>query len=140
MTEWMLKNGPEAEMAVLSDLEAEWKSDLEAQAHHSANSMTILDASSAEPAAHETTKEDSAMAQDAATDLARAAQQLVDSVADNDSDKFKNSAFLALMRRIASQQLTVQGNDLVETSQPLDTETDSGSQDTSGTSSAIPLN
>ncbi|CAJ2505379.1 Uu.00g127730.m01.CDS01 [Anthostomella pinea] len=49
------------------------------------------------------------------TALAHAAQQLVDSVSDNESEKFKNSAFLRVMRRIASQELAVQDNDLVET-------------------------
>ncbi|KAI1321253.1 hypothetical protein F5Y16DRAFT_389221 [Xylariaceae sp. FL0255] len=61
-----------------------------------------------------TTETPLADTEDSKSELARAAQQLVESLADNDSDKFKNSEFLALMRRIASQQLTVEGNDLVE--------------------------
>jgi hypothetical protein len=87
---------------------------------------------------HEMAKEDETAAKDADTELARAAQQLVDSVADNESDKFRNSAFLALMRRIASQQLTVQGNDLVEAPQPT-AETSSDSHMTSETSATTPI-
>ncbi|KAI1131085.1 hypothetical protein F5Y10DRAFT_234225 [Nemania abortiva] len=108
MNEWMLHNAPESEMSGQDELNAQTGVDLSAS----------LDAASAEPAAQEAPKEDTADDQNQDTELARAAQQLVDSVADNDSEKFKNSEFLALMRRIASQQLTVQGNDLVERPQP----------------------
>ncbi|KAI3320251.1 hypothetical protein HD806DRAFT_506942 [Xylariaceae sp. AK1471] len=132
MNEWMVQNGPQAEMSSQSKLNAQHSDNL------TAHIDTALDVASPEPAAHEMVKEDSAGAQEADTELARAAQQLVDSVADNDSDKFKNSAFLALMRRIASQQLTVQGNDLVEAPQPPTTETDSGSHVTGETLAATP--
>ncbi|KAI0105073.1 hypothetical protein GGR51DRAFT_520729 [Nemania sp. FL0031] len=108
MNEWMLHNAPESETRDQTELDAQGSVDLTAS----------LDAASSEHTAQEAPKEDSADDRDQDTELARAAQQLVDSVADNDSDKFKNSEFLALMRRIASQQLTVQGNDLVERPQP----------------------
>ncbi|CAJ2507531.1 Uu.00g087170.m01.CDS01 [Anthostomella pinea] len=49
------------------------------------------------------------------TALAHAAQQLVDSVSNNEREKFKNSSFLHVMRRIASQEFAVQDNNLVET-------------------------
>ncbi|KAK6072058.1 hypothetical protein SCUP234_08729 [Seiridium cupressi] len=48
------------------------------------------------------------------SDLARAAQQLVDAVADNDSEKFRKSNFVDLMRRIAAQEVVVENNALVE--------------------------
>ncbi|KAJ8129067.1 hypothetical protein O1611_g4566 [Lasiodiplodia mahajangana] len=108
MNEWMLHNAPEPEAKSQNEFDTQSGVDLTAN----------LDAASAEPTAQEASKEDSTDGRDQDTELARAAQQLVDSVADNDSDKFKNSEFLALMRRIASQQLTVQGNDLVERPQP----------------------
>ncbi|KAI0453045.1 hypothetical protein F5B21DRAFT_481367 [Xylaria acuta] len=98
MDEWMLQNGPEVD-AEVDDLTAS------------------LNAASAEPIVHEPTEEESEGSEEQETELARAAQQLVDLLADNDTEKFKNSEFISLMRRIASRQLTVQGNDLVETPQ-----------------------
>ncbi|KAH8666713.1 hypothetical protein BX600DRAFT_511617 [Xylariales sp. PMI_506] len=52
------------------------------------------------------------------TELARVAQQLVDSVSNDTSEKFKNSNFLEMMRRIAGGQVVVEGNNLVDTTQP----------------------
>ncbi|KAI0601977.1 hypothetical protein F4775DRAFT_537804 [Biscogniauxia sp. FL1348] len=71
------------------------------------------------------------------TELARAAQQLVDSVSDNDSEKFRNSSFLQMMRRIAAEEVTVRGNELVETPRAGGTEVGSGSHVTGRTSAAI---
>ncbi|KAI5922897.1 hypothetical protein F4810DRAFT_671933 [Camillea tinctor] len=64
------------------------------------------------------------------TELARAAQQLVDSVSDNDSEKFRNSSFLQMMRRIAAEEVTVRGNELVETSRAGSTDVGSSSHAT----------
>ncbi|KAI8631102.1 hypothetical protein F5Y19DRAFT_425059 [Xylariaceae sp. FL1651] len=127
MNDWMIQNGPQAD-----------KGADELKSHNDTNQTTSPNTATSKPVAEETTKEDSAETQDTDTELARAAQQLVDSVSDNGSDKFKNSEFLALMRRIASQQLTVQGNDLVEAPQPSSTETGSGSHVTGRTSAATP--
>ncbi|KAI0133578.1 hypothetical protein BJ170DRAFT_166682 [Xylariales sp. AK1849] len=55
------------------------------------------------------------------SELARAAEQLVSAVQDDSSEKFRNSKFLDLMRKIASQEVIVQGNNLVETSQTTTT-------------------
>ncbi|KAI0184860.1 hypothetical protein EV127DRAFT_223045 [Xylaria flabelliformis] len=93
MDDWMLQNGAEND-----DLAAS------------------LDAAEAETTVRETTEEEPEGNEEQETELARAAQQLVDLLADNDTEKFKNSEFISLMRRIASRQLTVQGNDLVEKS------------------------
>lgn len=49
------------------------------------------------------------------SELAMAAQQILDSVSDNDSAKFRESSFMQLMRRIASKDLVVRHNDLVDT-------------------------
>ncbi|KAI1112232.1 hypothetical protein F5Y14DRAFT_276348 [Nemania sp. NC0429] len=126
MNEWMTQNGPEVEARTQDELSGQDSNSLAA----------ALAAAEAESTAREASKEDSAEDREQETELARAAQQLVDSVADNDSEKFKNSEFLALMRRIASQQLTVQGNDLVEKPQlPLDTDTSSNLH-TAGTGSS----
>lgn len=48
------------------------------------------------------------------SELARAAQQLVDAVSDNNSEKFRKSNFVDLMRRIAAQEIVVENNSLVE--------------------------
>ncbi|KAI1203733.1 hypothetical protein F5X97DRAFT_281840 [Nemania serpens] len=129
MNEWMAQNGPEVETRTQGELGGQ-----------DDNSLAAELTAEVESTAREVLKEDSAEDQEQETELARAAQQLVDSVADNDSEKFKNSEFLALMRRIASQQLTVQGNDLVERPQPpLNTDASSDPH-TAGTESADRLN
>lgn len=47
-------------------------------------------------------------------DLVRAATGILSSVSDNQSDKFKNSSFLDLMRRIQNYEIVVSGTDLVD--------------------------
>ncbi|KAF3068439.1 hypothetical protein GL218_08358 [Daldinia childiae] len=51
------------------------------------------------------------------SELAMAAQQILDSVSGNKSDKFKNSGFIQMMQRIAAQELVVRDNNLVESLQ-----------------------
>ncbi|KAI1649269.1 uncharacterized protein F4817DRAFT_32188 [Daldinia loculata] len=48
------------------------------------------------------------------SELAMAAQQILDSVSGNKSDKFKNSGFIQMMQKIAAQELVVRDNNLVE--------------------------
>lgn len=48
------------------------------------------------------------------TELARVAQQLVDSVASDESEKFRNSNFLSLMRKIAAKEVVIQDSNLVD--------------------------
>ncbi|KAI0553142.1 hypothetical protein F4679DRAFT_532086 [Xylaria curta] len=114
MDDWMLQNGAEND-----DLAAS------------------LDTAEAEATVRETTEEEPEGNEEQETELARAAQQLVDLLADNDTEKFKNSEFISLMRRIASRQLTVQGNDLVEKS-PTPPSTDAGTASTLPTTSHQP--
>ncbi len=47
-------------------------------------------------------------------ELKRAAASILDSVADNTSQKFQQSSFLALMKRIAEEKVVLKGEDLVE--------------------------
>ena len=47
-------------------------------------------------------------------ELSRTAGQLLDSVGDNQSQKFQNSSFLALMRRLRNKEVTVSGDKMVE--------------------------
>ncbi|KAI0878618.1 hypothetical protein GGS24DRAFT_367370 [Hypoxylon argillaceum] len=134
MDEWMLENGPQTEMSGPDELNTQRSDD----------DLTIdLEAASAESIAHEAAQENVVKDRDQETELARAAQQLVDCVADNDSEKFKNSEFIALMRRIASQQLTVQGNDLVERPQSsslADTNSDSQTSSTTAAGNSAAAN
>jgi hypothetical protein len=51
------------------------------------------------------------------TELARVAQQLVNSVSDNTSEKFKKSTFMGLIGRIAAGDIVVANNDFVESPQ-----------------------
>ena len=46
-------------------------------------------------------------------DLARAAVDIVNSVADNTSEKFKNSRFFELMRRIGNREVVVEGDGFI---------------------------
>ena len=54
--------------------------------------------------------------------LARTAGQLLDSVKDNQSDKFQNSQFLQLMRQLRDHEVTVKGDKIVGVTSPEDTE------------------
>lgn len=49
-------------------------------------------------------------------ELARAAISILGSVSENDSEKFKNSNFFELMRRIGNREVVVEGTDLVDAS------------------------
>ncbi|KAI0851124.1 hypothetical protein F5Y00DRAFT_15533 [Daldinia vernicosa] len=51
------------------------------------------------------------------SELAMAAQQILDSVSGDKSDKFKNSGFIQMMQKIAAQELVVRDNNLVESPQ-----------------------
>jgi hypothetical protein len=61
-------------------------------------------------------------------ELARAAVDIVNSVADNTSDKFKNSRFFELMRRIGNREVVVEGDSFVNaaTGETVNTENDGG--------------
>jgi hypothetical protein len=52
--------------------------------------------------------------------LARTAGQLLDSVKNNQSDKFQNSQFLQLMRQLRDKEVTVEGDKIVGVLSPED--------------------
>ncbi|KAI9786039.1 MAG: hypothetical protein M1816_008130 [Peltula sp. TS41687] len=52
--------------------------------------------------------------EDVKNELARTAAQFLDSVKDDHSQKFRNSSFLELMRRIRDREVVVRGNNMVE--------------------------
>jgi len=62
------------------------------------------------------------MQQDDPDALARTAAQLLESVKDNQSDKFQNSQFLELMRQLRDREVTVEGDKIVGTNQEDDQE------------------
>ncbi|KAI1473623.1 hypothetical protein F4774DRAFT_38392 [Daldinia eschscholtzii] len=51
------------------------------------------------------------------SELAMAAQQILDSVSGDKSEKFKNSGFIQMMQKIAAQELVVRDNNLVDATQ-----------------------
>lgn len=53
---------------------------------------------------------------DDADELAKTAGQLLDSVSHEQSEKFKNSSFLALMRRIRDREVHIEGDEFREVS------------------------
>jgi hypothetical protein len=67
-----------------------------------------------EPFVEETEKGKEKEKEGEGDELARTAGQLLDSVQENTSAKFRNSNFLALMRRIRDKEVVVEGNDMVE--------------------------
>ncbi|EAU33357.1 conserved hypothetical protein [Aspergillus terreus NIH2624] len=64
-------------------------------------------------------KEDPQSRVNDADELARTAGQLLDSVSHDQSQKFRESNFLALMRRIRDREVHVEGDEFRETSQSL---------------------
>ncbi|KAL4896306.1 hypothetical protein BDV59DRAFT_172593 [Aspergillus ambiguus] len=64
-------------------------------------------------------KEDPQSQLNDADELARTAGQLLDSVSHDQSQKFRESNFLALMRRIRDREVHVEGDEFRETSQSL---------------------
>lgn len=72
-----------------------------------------------------TTKDTPDRSQAGDSELAKAAQLIINSVAENQTDKFKNSDFFKMMRRIAEQDLVVRDNALVQVDQ-TSTTADSG--------------
>ena len=47
--------------------------------------------------------------------LAKTAQELLEKVEHNNTDKFRNSQFLSLMRKLRDREMKVEGNNMVET-------------------------
>jgi len=58
--------------------------------------------------------------------LAATAQELLEKVEHNQSDKFKNSQFLGLMRKLADRQVRVEGDKMVETADAAVTSSSAG--------------
>ncbi|MCJ1382639.1 hypothetical protein MMC17_005752 [Xylographa soralifera] len=54
-----------------------------------------------------------------ADELARTAGQLLDNLKDEHSQKFQNSSFLALMRQLRDKEVRVEGDQMVDNTQPL---------------------
>ncbi|PWY93818.1 peroxin-20 [Aspergillus sclerotioniger CBS 115572] len=67
----------------------------------------------------QTDKNDAQARVNDADELARTAGQLLDSVKHEQSQKFRESNFLALMRRIRDREVHIEGDEFRETSQPL---------------------
>ncbi|MCJ1286235.1 hypothetical protein MMC26_005580 [Xylographa opegraphella] len=54
-----------------------------------------------------------------ADELARTAGQLLDNLRDEHSQKFQNSSFLALMRQLRDKEVRVEGDQMIDNTQPL---------------------
>ncbi|KXX74973.1 hypothetical protein MMYC01_208344 [Madurella mycetomatis] len=65
-------------------------------------------------------------------DLARAAVDIVNSVSGNTSEKFKNSRFFELMRRIGNREVVVEGDNFVNASTGETVDTSATEHDNSG--------
>lgn len=122
MNEWMLKEGFEGQVA---DWSVEQIANQATPSIGPTASQGIANFVNGEPIIEPAAAVTEAIDQEnhsednplSSTDLARAAQQLVDAVSDNQSEKFRNSSFVEMMRRIAAQEVVIQGNNLVDASQ-----------------------
>ncbi|KAI5866088.1 hypothetical protein GGS23DRAFT_367790 [Durotheca rogersii] len=123
MRAWMSINGSAAEAAE-TDAQSERYAEAEVEALRVATAelaeqdLAEQDAALAAEEAEEAlaAAEEQAAVRDEPDDseLALAAQQILDSVADNQTDKFKNSTFVQMMRNIAERKLVVRDNALVD--------------------------
>ncbi|KAK1779662.1 hypothetical protein QBC45DRAFT_410642 [Copromyces sp. CBS 386.78] len=100
--EWMAKNGPTAE----NNAKVGPPTDEE---------MVVIDADLENLAQEQETKEEAeARRREGNEELAKAANAILTSVADNQSEKFQKSTFLDLMRRIGNREVEVDGDKLVD--------------------------
>jgi hypothetical protein len=119
---WMAEHGPRVETA------AEAKPP-------TADEMEVIDAN-LEKMAQEQDKRRSD------DELARAAVDIVNAVADNTSEKFKNSRFFELMRRIGNREVVVEGDSFVNatTGETVKTAHDDDHEDSGlGSDAATPV-
>ncbi len=120
--QWMAEHGPHTE------------AELQGRQPPTAAEMEVIDAD-LEKLAQEQDKRRSD------DELARAAVDIVASVADNTSDKFKNSRFFELMRRIGNREVVVEGDGFINatTGESVNTEHDDNHDDSGfGSDTATP--
>ncbi|KAK4145280.1 uncharacterized protein C8A04DRAFT_35992 [Dichotomopilus funicola] len=97
--EWMAEHGPHTEATATK------------MAPPTPAEMKIIDANMEEIAAEQDeVKEMTARGNE---ELVRAATEIISSIADNTSEKFKNSRFFELMRRIGNREVVVEGDSFV---------------------------
>ncbi|KAK3316300.1 hypothetical protein B0H66DRAFT_592512 [Apodospora peruviana] len=124
--EWMKEHGPTAdsrqqEMGTVANNGEKLAEDLEHGQQMGAPSVfpTIVPQAESQADINERKRRED-------EELAKAAHQIVTSVSDNLTEKFKNSNFLELMRRIGNKEVVVEGDSLVdaETGQNITKESD----------------
>ncbi|KAK3692656.1 hypothetical protein B0T22DRAFT_21483 [Podospora appendiculata] len=112
---WMAQHGPRTEARIAQPPTAEEMVAIDAnleelaqelEERRAAGDPAVLPTKGPEAEARRRKREDD--------DLARAAVDILSSVSDNQSEKFKNSNFLQLMRRIGNREIVVEGTDLVD--------------------------
>jgi hypothetical protein len=109
---WMAQHGPQVGSSSSKEVTAEEASAAPAETAQppTAAEMEVIDAR-LEQLAQE---QDDIHKRQSDEELARAAASIVRSVAGNTSDKFRNSRFLELMRRIGNREVVVQGDSGVD--------------------------
>ncbi|KAI1769409.1 hypothetical protein GGR53DRAFT_474209 [Hypoxylon sp. FL1150] len=127
---WCAANGPESEAQVNEFLQSETTTTTTLQEEQQTteqqqSAATVETHQLAEPDLAFLSNDETARAEEQQpksqraedSELAQAAQQILDSVASNESAKFRESAFMQMMRRIAAQDLVVRDNALVDAPQ-----------------------
>jgi hypothetical protein len=116
LDDWMAQNGPHAEaLRNGTTMSASMTSDLnqlanDTDARRAAGATELQPQHSGGPSPEQEAR-DKQQEQD---ELARAALEIINSVSSNTSEKFRNSSFFDLMRKIRDRQVIVEGDNLVD--------------------------
>lgn len=112
---WMERNGPEAEYRRAMREAANDPEQIDMVLEELAEELETLRANG-DPSVLPTRgpEAEARLAKQEQDDLVKAAVSILESVKDNQSEKFKNSSFLELMRRIQDKEVTVVGDSLVD--------------------------
>lgn len=111
MNDWMQRHGPAAE-AQAAEVNANLEQLAEEQALRDQRaSIPVIDP---QVEAERQAEQEAISKRREQEELVRAASDIIDSVKDNQSEKFKKSSFIDLMRRIRAKEVVVEANALVD--------------------------
>lgn len=111
MNDWMQRHGPAAEAQA-----AEVNANLEQLAEEQAlrDQQTSAPTVDLQAEAERQAEQEAISKRREQEELVRAASDIIDSVKDNQSEKFKKSSFIDLMRRIRAKEVVLEANALVD--------------------------
>ncbi|KAK3401951.1 hypothetical protein B0T20DRAFT_127098 [Sordaria brevicollis] len=141
LAEWSQKEKAEKAQQEFEAAEAEWMAQHGPNAETTAKAgpltdeqMAAIDADLENLAQEQDNEEAEARRREGNEELAKAANAILTSVADNQSEKFQKSSFLDLMRRIGNREVEVDGDKLVDVATGEQVTAGSSTDDVSGLS------